>query len=116
LSRAREQTDIYTARDDLGHQGIDADAIGRLAERISESHAQEASITRTEIDQPARPEGVEPSFGERLSAALEHRPDAARDGDRDGEPQSWFAQQLDEIRRQQAERALENDRSEGFEL
>ncbi len=33
LSRARERTDIYVAREDLGHDGIDADAIERLAER-----------------------------------------------------------------------------------
>ena len=77
LSRAREQTDIYTAREDLGHQGIDSDAIDRLAERISESHAQQASVTRAQIDEPTRPEPAEPSFGERLQAALEHRPDPA---------------------------------------
>jgi conjugative relaxase-like TrwC/TraI family protein len=49
VSRAREQTDIYAARDDLGHEGVDSDAIARLAERISESHAQQASISREEL-------------------------------------------------------------------
>jgi conjugative relaxase-like TrwC/TraI family protein len=124
LSRARERTDIYTAREDLGHQGIDGDAIDRLAQRISASHAQQASVTRAQIDEPARPEPVEPSFGERLQAALEHRPDPAsgrsydneRDGERDEEPRSWFAQQLEEIRNQQAEQALDHDRGEGIEI
>ena len=53
VSRAREQTDIYAAREDLGHQGIDSDAIDRLAERMSESRAQQASITRAQVE-PAR--------------------------------------------------------------
>ena len=44
LSRAREQTDIYTSREDLGEQGIDTDAIERLANAISQSHAKHASI------------------------------------------------------------------------
>ena len=120
LSRAREQTDIYTAREDLGHQGIDSDAIDRLAKRISESHAQQASVTRAQIDEPTRPESAEPSFGERLQAALEHRPDPAsersHDSERDEEPRSWFAQQLEEIRNRQAEQALDHDRGEGIEI
>jgi hypothetical protein len=45
LTRAREQTNIYTAREDLGRQGMNVEAIDRLAERIAESHAQQASIT-----------------------------------------------------------------------
>lgn len=28
LSRARERADVYVARDDLGHQGVDADVTG----------------------------------------------------------------------------------------
>jgi hypothetical protein len=124
LSRARERTDIYTAREDLGHQGIDSDAIDRLAQRISESHAQQPSVSRALIDEPTRRESAEPSFGERLQAALEHRPNPAsdrshaneRDGDRDEESRSWFAQQLEEIRSQQAEHALDHDRGEGIEI
>jgi conjugative relaxase-like TrwC/TraI family protein len=129
LSRAREQTDIYAAREDLGHQGIDSDAIDRLAQRISESHAQQASVTRPQIDEPTRREPTaEPTFGERLQAALEHRPDPAsdrardrfddsdRDGERDAGPRSRFAQQLEEIRRQQAEQPLDHERGEGFEI
>ena len=45
LSRARERTDIYVSREDLGEQGMDTGAIERLGEQISESHAKQASIT-----------------------------------------------------------------------
>ena len=44
LTRARERTDIYVSREDLGEQGMDAGAIERLAEAMAESHAQEPSI------------------------------------------------------------------------
>ena len=46
VSRAREQTQIYIAREDLGEQGMDTGAIERLAERMHQSRAQEASITK----------------------------------------------------------------------
>ena len=55
LTRARERTDVYTSREDLGHAGIDTDAIRRLAERANRSNAQQASITRAETDEPQRP-------------------------------------------------------------
>jgi ATP-dependent exoDNAse (exonuclease V) alpha subunit len=124
LTRARERTDVYTSREDLGHAGIDTDAIGRLAERANQSHAQQASITRAEIDEPIRRDSPEPTFGDRLQAALDHQPDPATDRSRDSERDrdeaqaSWFAQALEDIRRQQAEHAHEhdNDLSDGFEL
>jgi ATP-dependent exoDNAse (exonuclease V) alpha subunit len=53
LSRARAQTDIYLSREDLGEQGLDPEGIERLAEIISESHAQEPSIATPARD-PAR--------------------------------------------------------------
>jgi hypothetical protein len=46
LSRARESTDIHITRTDLGEQGLDQGAIERLAETITQSNAQEASISR----------------------------------------------------------------------
>ena len=46
VTRAREQTDIYVTRDDLGEQGMDTGAIERLAERMQRSRAQDASITK----------------------------------------------------------------------
>jgi ATP-dependent exoDNAse (exonuclease V) alpha subunit len=118
LTRAREQTDVYAARDDLGHEGIDSDAIDRLAERMSESHAQQASVTRAQTEEPTQSDREEPSFAERLHAAHNHQPDPLvdRSRERDGEPRSWFAQQLEEIRSQQVEQALDRDRGEGIEI
>ena len=124
LTRARERTDVYTSREDLGHDGIDTDTIGRLAERANQSNAQQASITRAEIDEPIRRDSPAPTFGERLRAALDHQPDPATDRSRDSDRDldearaSWFAQALEDIRRQQAEHTREhdNDLSDGFEL
>jgi hypothetical protein len=52
LTRARDQTDIYVSREDLGEEGMDAGAIERLAERIELSNAQEASVEREEREPP----------------------------------------------------------------
>lgn len=52
LSRAREQTQVYVAREDLGEQGMDVGAIERLGGRMRRSGAQEASIAR-EADEKA---------------------------------------------------------------
>ncbi len=52
LSRAREQTQVYLAREDLGEAGMDTGAIERLGERMRRSGAQEASIART-LDEKA---------------------------------------------------------------
>ncbi len=52
LSRAREQTQIYVSREDLGEAGMDIGAIERLGERMRRSGAQEASIAR-EVDEKA---------------------------------------------------------------
>ena len=86
LTRAREQTNIYTAREDLGKQGMNVEAIDRLAERIAESNAQQASITTPVadrgLDQSQEPkletshdlkpgQGIEPGVG----AFSPHGPD-----------------------------------------
>ena len=52
LSRAREQTQIYVSREDLGEAGMDIGAIERLGERMRQSRAQEASIAK-EVDEQA---------------------------------------------------------------
>ncbi len=54
VSRAREQTQLYASREDLGEQGMDTGAIERLADRMHRSGAQEASITKeiAERDSP----------------------------------------------------------------
>jgi conjugative relaxase-like TrwC/TraI family protein len=51
LTRARDRTDIYVSREDLGEQGMDAGAIERLGEAMSESHAQEPSIAAELADE-----------------------------------------------------------------
>src|ERR1019366_8373089 len=51
VSRAREQTQIYVAREDLGEQGLDTGAIERLAERMQQSRAQETSIASETAEQ-----------------------------------------------------------------
>jgi ATP-dependent exoDNAse (exonuclease V) alpha subunit len=45
VSRAQERTDIYVSHEDLGEQGMEAGAIERLGEAMSESHAQHPSIS-----------------------------------------------------------------------
>jgi conjugative relaxase-like TrwC/TraI family protein len=57
LTRAREQTQIYVSREDLGEMGLDVGAIERLGEKMKRSRAQQATITkRLARDQPAEPE------------------------------------------------------------
>jgi conjugative relaxase-like TrwC/TraI family protein len=51
LTRARDRTDLYVSREDLGEQGIDAGAIERLGEAMSDSHAQEPSIATEVVDE-----------------------------------------------------------------
>jgi ATP-dependent exoDNAse (exonuclease V) alpha subunit len=50
VSRSRERTDVYAAREDLGEQGMDAGAIERLGEAIAESHAQQPSIASPAVE------------------------------------------------------------------
>ncbi|HEX4033596.1 MAG TPA: MobF family relaxase [Solirubrobacteraceae bacterium] len=118
LSRGREQTDVYVAREDLGHQGIDSDAIARLAERMSESRAQQASITRAQIE-PTNDEPAQSRFAERLRAALDQRPEPAVDRSRQSDPvdqpRSRFAQQLHDALNHQRDHTLDHDRGEAIE-
>jgi conjugative relaxase-like TrwC/TraI family protein len=53
VSRAREQTQIYVSREDLGEQGFDTGATERLAEKLKRSRAQQASITKKVVEQEA---------------------------------------------------------------
>jgi conjugative relaxase-like TrwC/TraI family protein len=85
LTRAREQTDIHTSREDLGEQGLDPEAIERLAERMEQSHAQEATISRA-VAQPTTDRS--PEIAEQTSehSAETSRPaDPAQDRQRDWE-------------------------------
>ena len=55
VSRAREQTQIYLSREDLGEQGMDPARCERLAERMARSRAQEASIAKQAQREAPRP-------------------------------------------------------------
>jgi ATP-dependent exoDNAse (exonuclease V) alpha subunit len=70
LSRAREQTQIYVSREDLGEAGMDSGAIQRLSDRMRHSNAQEASIGNEIADQQAA-----------RQAEVERRIEAERDLD-----------------------------------
>jgi conjugative relaxase-like TrwC/TraI family protein len=120
LTRAREQTDIYTSREDLGHAGVDEDLVDRLADRIRESHAQQASITREEeraaendverevrwaLDRLDRADDHDREQSEWMEHAVrQHEPqrDAGVDhasGRTDDEPElTWFERRLLEAR------------------
>ena len=52
LTRAKERTDIYISREDLGEQGMDAGAIERLGEAMSESNAQQPASPPPSKSQP----------------------------------------------------------------
>jgi ATP-dependent exoDNAse (exonuclease V) alpha subunit len=94
LTRARDRTDVYVSREDLGEQGMDAGAIERLGEAMAESHAQQASITTPAIDREAA-----------------SRPDPGQERDRREERESEAARL---VREQQQQR--ERDRDVGWEI
>jgi ATP-dependent exoDNAse (exonuclease V) alpha subunit len=48
-SRARQGTDWYVSRQDLGVEGHDTDRIARLAQNMSRSHAQTSSLAHPEL-------------------------------------------------------------------
>jgi conjugative relaxase-like TrwC/TraI family protein len=48
-SRARQGTDWFVSRQDLGVEGHDTDRIGRLAENMRRSHAQTPSLAHPEL-------------------------------------------------------------------
>jgi len=51
-SRARQGTDWYVSRQDLGTEGHDTDRIKRLAQHMSRSHAQTPSLAHPELPDP----------------------------------------------------------------
>ncbi len=89
LTRARETTEIYVSREDLGEQGLDPGAVERLAERMQQSHAQEATITKQIAERENRIEDViershthEPTAERDREPTTEHTFDHDRDNDR----------------------------------
>ena len=51
-SRARQGTDWYVSRQDLGPEGHDTDPIKRLAQHMNRSHAQTPSLAHPELPNP----------------------------------------------------------------
>jgi conjugative relaxase-like TrwC/TraI family protein len=93
LTRGREQTNIYTSRENLGNQGMNPEAIKRLAEKMGQSKAQEASISREQatdrsLERPAE-QATETAMEAGLGRTAERQPETAanHESDRDREPQ-----------------------------
>jgi len=58
-SRAREGTDWFVSREDLGAQGHDTDRIDRLAQNMGRSHSQTPSLAHPELADPEYGRGYE---------------------------------------------------------
>ena len=125
VSRSREKTEIYTAREDLGEQGMDTGAIERLGEAIAESHAQQPSIATpaAERDQgqdtgerlpapaPATTRGAGHHWPTRRASASEDR-----EQEQTAEPESEVARIMRESQEQRdREREQEHDLGYGIE-
>ena len=113
LSRARERTDVYLSREDLGHDGVDADLIDRLGKRVAVSRAQHASVTRGQLprdpDMAPQPRGGrEPSIAAPRFAVLERA--EIRDGG-DGA----FESRVGRVLCEQREREQARGRDHGIE-
>jgi conjugative relaxase-like TrwC/TraI family protein len=127
LTRAREQTNVYTSKDNLGTQGMTPEAIERLAEKMQQSNAQEASITREPIDRTlaqtpeinpgqsieggvgaVAPQDAPDPSPEIDSAQVEDRSNAAEQADRDRVP--------DQLTNKQQPEEQDPDQDRGFGL
>ncbi len=61
-SRARQGTNWFVSRQDLGTEGQDTDRIGRLAEQMRRSHAQTPSLTHLELPDMEYGTGYRPTL------------------------------------------------------
>jgi conjugative relaxase-like TrwC/TraI family protein len=73
-SRARQGTDWYVSRDDLGVEGHDTDRIKRLAQNMSRSHAQTPSLAYPELPDPE----YGPSFQRTIAPSRSRLPGVVR--------------------------------------
>jgi conjugative relaxase-like TrwC/TraI family protein len=73
-SRARQGTDWYVSRDDLGVEGHDTDRIKRLAQNMSRSHAQTPSLAYPELPDPE----YGPGFQRTIAPSRSRLPGIAR--------------------------------------
>ncbi len=100
LSRARERTDVYVSREDLGEEGLDAGAIQRLGERMSHSRAQQPSVSHDERREGPQWPAREPAEDRELE--VEPPPRARRESE------------VARLLREQQERERDNER--GMEI
>jgi ATP-dependent exoDNAse (exonuclease V) alpha subunit len=110
LSRSKEQTDIYTSREDLGEQGMHAGAIERLGEAMSESNAQQASIATPERQGEPTMEPDRHQAQERESEAAQAMASDTREPAPDHEPgegPDWYTE--NDIDRDAGDRDLGNE-------
>jgi ATP-dependent exoDNAse (exonuclease V) alpha subunit len=82
LSRARERTDLYVSREDLGEEGMDAGAIERLGDAMEQSHAEQASIGTPELQERSALPG-DPLESDRESEAAQAMRESELRHDRD---------------------------------
>ena len=73
-SRARQGTDWYVSRDDLGVEGHDTDRIKRLVQNMSRSHVQTPSLAYRELPDP----DYGPSFTRTIDRGRPRLPTIAR--------------------------------------
>ncbi len=94
LTRAREETQIYVSREDLGEMGHDVGAMERLAEKMQRSRAQQASITKQLADrQPQRQQTTERTIDHQhpIEPTVDHQHPTGRLAD--------TPEQIDDIKR-----------------
>ncbi|HEX5308069.1 MAG TPA: MobF family relaxase [Solirubrobacteraceae bacterium] len=102
LTRGRESTNIYTSRENLGHQGLNEQAIERLADRIAQTNAQQASIAHDTLhdralttDTPGHQPESAPEQQHGVGAASHTGPDPSRthtpETSRDNNPEHQYA-------------------------
>jgi ATP-dependent exoDNAse (exonuclease V) beta subunit len=108
VTRAREQTNIYTSREDLGHQGLDTDAINRLAHRASRSNAQQATISRQHAEPDREPSRAVRELPEALGRDAPRERERREGVEPEGEP-SRAVRELREAMRQHEPRERECD-------
>jgi conjugative relaxase-like TrwC/TraI family protein len=111
LSRARERTDVYISREDLGEQGMDTGAIERLGERMARSRAQEASITKDIAEPTPEREPDTPALDSEPSAPSRQPQEATRTNEA-AEPSTKQPAQIDPTTRATPEQIVDRPESE----
>jgi conjugative relaxase-like TrwC/TraI family protein len=116
LTRARDRTDIYVSREDLGEQGMDSGAIERLADSIATSHAQQPSIAtglqRDQADQREREAGLAHVSHDQLEPGGLRPGLGANEGPETGPPQR--ESEAAQIMREHTERDRDRERDVGW--